>query len=67
MPQRSRKLIGIIILVGFIIGYALAAMVVGAVLLDGAPEWARLAYYITAGLIWTVPAMVVIRWMQRVR
>jgi uncharacterized membrane protein len=30
-----------------------------------APHWAQLAYFLIAGLLWVLPAGLLIRWMQR--
>jgi Protein of unknown function (DUF2842) len=65
MRQRTRKLVGALVLVPFVIVYALAAMLLAAGLLPGAPYWAAMLYYAVAGLAWVIPAGLLIRWMQR--
>ncbi len=65
MHIRTRKLIGTIVLVAFVVVYLLIAMAVTAVWLPGSPIALQLLGYATAGLLWIVPAGVIIRWMSR--
>lgn len=65
MPARSRKLIGTILLLVFLALYAWVAGVVGAGRITLAPAWAQFVYFVTAGLVWVLPAGLLIRWMQR--
>jgi uncharacterized protein DUF2842 len=62
---RTRKLIGTIILLVFLAVYAWAAMAIGAGRITLASHWAQLAYFVAAGLLWVIPAGLLIRWMQR--
>ena len=65
MPQRMRKLVGTIILVVFVVLYALAAMTVAAAKLPGTSGWVQLLYFAAAGLLWVLPAAPLVRWMQK--
>ena len=65
MRVRSRKLIGTIVLLVFLAAYAWAATSIGAGRIALAPAWAQLAYFLIAGLVWVIPAGLLIRWMQR--
>lgn len=66
MNIRTRKLIGTVILIVFLIVYALAAMMVAVVLqVNEASKLIELIYYFVAGLLWVIPAGLVIRWMSR--
>ncbi|MEW5423140.1 DUF2842 domain-containing protein [Amorphus sp. 3PC139-8] len=65
MSQRVRKLIGTITMAIFVIVYALLAMLVGATMFAQAATWAQTIYYAIAGLIWVIPAGLLIRWMAR--
>jgi hypothetical protein len=65
MSARTRKLIGTIVLVIFLGAYAWAAVVIGAGRISHAPPWAQFAYFLTAGLLWVLPAGILIKWMQR--
>ncbi len=66
MTQRSRKFVGTIALIAFITVYALLAMGVAVVLqVKSASAVVELIYYVVAGLLWVVPAGVLISWMQK--
>jgi len=65
MTIRTRKLVGAILLVVFLAFYALAAMMVAIVMQVSASKVAELAYYPIAGLLWVLPAMWLVKWMQR--
>ena len=65
MPQRLRKLVGTVILVVFVSLYALTAMTVGAAKLPDASGLVQLLFYLVAGLIWVLPVMPLIAWMQK--
>jgi hypothetical protein len=65
MTIRTRKLVGMVLLVGFVVVYMLLAMVVTAAALPGRPILLQLVGYLVAGLVWIVPAGLVIRWMSR--
>jgi hypothetical protein len=65
MTVRPRKLIGTVVLLIFLALYALAAAAIGAGRITLAPHWVQLAYFVTAGLAWVIPAGLLIRWMQR--
>lgn len=65
MNPRTRKLIGTIALLIFLAVYALAAMMAAIVLQVGASKAEELAYYVIAGLLWVIPAGILIKWMQR--
>lgn len=66
MPPRLKKLLGGVILVVGIVVYALIVMIVGQARLAGASPFLQLAYFAVFGLIWIVPAALLIRWMERV-
>ena len=65
MSQRARKFIGMLLLVGFVIVYFAVAMLVSNRLLDGQPKLLQLAGYAFFGLVWVIPAGLIIRWMAR--
>ncbi len=66
MTIRTRKLIGAVALLALIIVYSLLAMGVAIVLqVNQASKALELAYYIVAGMAWTVPAGAIIYWMGR--
>lgn len=63
--MRTRKLIGTLVLLVFLAGYALAVVGIGAGRITTASPLAELAFFVVAGLAWVVPAALLIRWMQR--
>jgi hypothetical protein len=65
LTLRTRKLVGTIALLVFIVVYALAAMMVAVVLQVNASKAVELLYYVVAGLLWELPAAWHIHWMQR--
>lgn len=65
MNARTRKLAGTIVLVLFIILYALLAMMAAIILQVNASKAVELAYYVIAGLAWVIPAGLIIKWMQK--
>jgi hypothetical protein len=66
LPMRIRKLLGTAILLLFLPAYALLAMAVtaGPVVIN-ANKVVQMLVYIAAGLLWTIPAGLLIRWMSR--
>lgn len=65
MGIRTRKLIGTIVMLVFICFYALFAMAVAEGRITQAPKPVQTIAYIVLGLIWIVPLMPLIRWMEK--
>jgi hypothetical protein len=66
MPQRTRKLIGAAVMVGFVLAYALVAMVVAqAQPVQQAPALLQTLIYAVLGLGWVLPLLPLIKWMER--
>ena len=65
MTQRTRKAIGTLSVVGFIIVYALIMMAVGGELAVGRGFAVEFLFYTVAGLLWLPVVMIIIRWMVR--
>ncbi|WP_275790392.1 DUF2842 domain-containing protein [Pararhizobium gei] len=65
MPVRLRKMIGMIIIVVLVIVYALVATTFASLLLGTSPWWVHLLYFFLTGLFWVLPAMLVIKWMEK--
>ncbi len=65
MTQRMRKLAGLLVLLAFLAVYALAVMVLAVAILPGAHGLVQAAFYALAGLLWVLPAGLLIRWMAR--
>ncbi|ODR95440.1 hypothetical protein AUC69_02785 [Methyloceanibacter superfactus] len=65
MRARSRKLIGTVVLLVFIVLYVWLASAIGAGRISVAPAWAQFTFFLVAGLLWVLPAGLLIKWMQR--
>ena len=63
MSQRSRKFVGVVATVTFLIVYCLIAMALGASLLVGLPGWLQLPGFVALGIGWLPAVMKIIRWM----
>jgi Protein of unknown function (DUF2842) len=65
MTVRIRKLIGTVGLLVFLVLYTWVAVAIGAGrITEAAAHW-QFAYFLVAGLLWVIPAGLLIRWMQR--
>jgi predicted membrane channel-forming protein YqfA (hemolysin III family) len=66
MAPRTRKLVGGVVMLGFVLIYAVVAMALAdSRPVNQAPELVRTAVYVVLGLIWVFPMMPVIVWMER--
>ncbi len=66
MTPRTRKLVGTIALIVMITVYAFVALGVAVVLQVGnTSKFGELAFYVIAGLLWVLPAGILIKWMQK--
>ncbi len=64
MPIRIKKLIGTMILLVLVIVYAIVATAVATAYLGEAGGFVHLLYFFFTGILWVVPAMFVIKWME---
>lgn len=65
MSPRKRKLVGAILLLIVIAVYSLLAVAAAIILqVNEANKTVELIYYVTAGLLWVLPAGWIIKWMQ---
>ncbi len=65
MSRRARKFIGMLVMIVFIPFYALVAMALAQGRITDAPTWIQTVAYIALGLIWVLPLLPLIRWMER--
>jgi hypothetical protein len=65
LPRKIRKLIGAAFLAVFVPFYALLAMSVAGARLPQTTILTQTIFYAVAGLLWVIPAGLVITWMQR--
>ncbi|UXS00869.1 DUF2842 domain-containing protein [Agrobacterium tumefaciens] len=63
MRPRLRSFIGTIVIICLVVVYAVVATSVAAAILSQSPWLVHLAYFILTGLLWILPAMLIIRWM----
>ncbi len=64
MPIRLKKLIGTILLVALVVVYALAASAIAVGRLAESGPLVHLIFFVVSGLLWVLPAMAIIKWMQ---
>ncbi len=65
MPVRLKKLLGTFVLLALVIVYAIFATDYASLYLGDAPGYVHLMYFLVTGLLWVVPAVFLIRWMER--
>ncbi|MBK3746103.1 DUF2842 domain-containing protein [Paraburkholderia aspalathi] len=65
MPVRLKKLIGTFLLVGLIVIYAIVATIIAVAHLGEASAWVHLVYFLISGVLWILPAMLIIWWMAK--
>lgn len=65
LSQRTRKLMGTVFIVLLVVVYALVAVAVASAALANAPWYAQLSFFLFSGVLWVLPAMVIIKWMAR--
>ncbi len=64
MNRRTRKLVGTIVMLMFVVVYALLVSALAAPILTRANKVVEAAFYVIAGLAWAPPLMLLIRWME---
>lgn len=65
MRQRTRKFIGMIVLVTFVIIYSLLAMAIASIVLPDLSRPLQILYYAVAGFLWVLPCAPLVSWMQK--
>jgi hypothetical protein len=65
MPRRTRKLIGTLAILMFVLVYGPLAMAVAESRILDAPKLVQTLAYAVLGLAWIFPLMPLIRWMER--
>jgi hypothetical protein len=64
MTRRTRSLLGTIAIIGLLIAYPLAVTALFGDILARWPGWASILGFAVLGILWFVPAAIVIRWMS---
>ena len=65
MTIRVRKFIGMFLLLGLIIVWAFLAMGLAVTILPQISKGWAMVYYAVVGMGWVLPAMPIVKWMQR--
>jgi len=65
MNPRLKKLIGTMVMVLFVLFYVLVVVAIAPRILNDASKSVELAFYVIAGLAWTLPLLPLIRWMEK--
>ncbi|QEE47371.1 DUF2842 domain-containing protein [Rhizobium sp. WL3] len=60
---KLRSFIGTILIILIVSIYAVLATTIATATLATAPWWGHLLYFLLTGLLWVIPAMLVIKWM----
>ncbi len=60
---KFRSFIGTILIILIVSIYALLATTIATATLATVPWWGHLLYFLLTGLLWVIPAMLVIKWM----
>lgn len=63
MHPRLRSFIGTIVIILLVVTYAVVATAVASATLGQSAWWVHLAYFVFSGVLWILPAMLIIRWM----
>ncbi|MFC5385984.1 DUF2842 domain-containing protein [Aquamicrobium segne] len=63
MPVRLKKLIGTILLVLLVVVYSILATLIAVAQLSQSGPITQLLFFLIGGLIWILPAMLIIKWM----
>lgn len=63
MTQRTRKFIGVWLLIGWLVIYPIGVAIFYASFLMALPVWPSIGVFLVLGLAWAVPAAWIIRWM----
>ncbi len=65
MNQTARKILGAIAILVLMTIYAVLATTFAAANLEQSSGWVHLVYFFVTGLLWILPAMLIIKWMLK--
>lgn len=65
MNPRLKKFIGTIAMIAFVIFYVMVIVALAPRILTDASKGVEMAFYVIAGLAWTLPLLPIIRWMEK--
>jgi drug/metabolite transporter superfamily protein YnfA len=64
LTRRTRKLFGTIVMMLFVVVYAVVVTAIADPILSRANKAFEAVFYVIAGLAWAPPLMVLIKWME---
>ncbi len=65
MKRRTRKFIGTVVILAFVMLYGPIAMALAESRIMEAPKLVQSVLYLILGLAWVLPLMPLIKWMER--
>ncbi|MEO8684154.1 MAG: DUF2842 domain-containing protein [Devosia sp.] len=65
MTQRSRKFLGVLLILGSIAAWLAIGTTIYLELLQGMPWFVLIVFFAIVGMGWIYPAMMIIRWMAK--
>ena len=65
MKRRTRKFIGTVVMLAFVMLYGPIAMALAESRILKTPKLVQAALYLVLGLAWVLPMLPLIKWMQR--
>lgn len=65
LTMRTRKLIGTLGLLAFIVFYAFATMMLGVWVLKDTSGGIQALFYAITGCLWAFPAILILKWMMK--
>lgn len=64
MPRRLRTLVGTVVILAFVMIYAVVAMALAESRIQGAPKLVQAVAYFLLGIGWVLPILPLIKWME---
>ena len=65
MKLRTRKAVGILLTLAYLVIYCLVGMAIGGVFILGKGQLAEISFYVIVGLGWLPIEMAIIKWMSK--
>jgi hypothetical protein len=64
IPRRMRKLIGVVVMLIFVVVYAMVVQAIAVAILPASQWLTQAIFYVVGGLAWVVPLLPLIKWME---
>lgn len=65
MNPRVKKFIGTIVMIAFLAFYVMIVSAIAPAVLKNANKIVEMAFYVIAGVAWTLPLLPLIKWMEK--